>query len=67
MTTERDVPDLILHSGLFTTLDRSNPTASAVAVKNGVFSAVGRTEEIRRQTSGLSSPIIVGSSSETVG
>src|SRR5690242_8911416 len=46
MTTERDAPDLILHSGLFTTLDRSNPTASAVAVKNGVFSAVARTEEI---------------------
>ncbi len=41
-----EAPDLILHSGLFTTLDRSNPTASAVAVKNGVFTAVGRTEEI---------------------
>src|ERR1700733_2469228 len=46
MATESGVPDLILHSGLFTTLDRSNPTASAVAVKNGVFTAVGRTEEI---------------------
>jgi predicted amidohydrolase YtcJ len=44
--TQPDVPDLILHSGLFATLDRSNPTASAVAVKNGVFTAVGRTEEI---------------------
>jgi hypothetical protein len=28
-------PDLILHRGLFATLDRSNPTASAVAVKDG--------------------------------
>ena len=46
MATQSDAPDLILHSGLFTTLDRSNPTASAVAVNNGVFSAVGRTEEI---------------------
>jgi predicted amidohydrolase YtcJ len=46
MATESGVPDLILHSGLFTTLDRSNPSASAVAVKNGVFTAVGRTEEI---------------------
>jgi predicted amidohydrolase YtcJ len=46
MTTGPSAPDLILHSGLFTTLDRSNPTASAVAVKNGVFSAVGRTEDI---------------------
>jgi predicted amidohydrolase YtcJ len=46
MATQSEAPDLILHSGLFTTLDRSNPTASAVAVKDGVFSAVGRTEEI---------------------
>ena len=46
MTAEPGTPDLILHSGLFTTLDRSNPAAGAVAVKNGVFAAVGRTEEI---------------------
>jgi predicted amidohydrolase YtcJ len=46
MTTQPDAPDLILHSGLFTTLDRSNPTANAVAIKNGVFTAVGRVEEI---------------------
>ena len=26
-----DAPDLILHRGLFTTLDRSNPAAGAVA------------------------------------
>ena len=39
MTT--DTPDLILHRGLFTTLDRSNPTASAVAIKDGRFTAVG--------------------------
>ena len=45
MATQPNAPDLILHSGLFTTLDRSNPAASAVAVKNGVLSAVGRTEE----------------------
>ena len=43
-----DDSDLILHSGLFTTLDRSNPTASAVAVKDGVFTAVGRTEDVIR-------------------
>jgi hypothetical protein len=40
MTTQSDAPDLVLHSGLFTTLEGSNPTASAVAVKNGVFSAL---------------------------
>ena len=39
-------PDLILHSGLFTTLDRSNPAASAAAVTDGRFSAVGTTGEV---------------------
>ncbi len=39
-------PDVILHRGLFTTLDRSNPTASAVAIKDGKFVAVGRDEEV---------------------
>src|ERR1700742_2508292 len=41
-------PDLILHRGLFTTLDRSNPTASAVAIKDGVFTAVGHDQEIMK-------------------
>jgi predicted amidohydrolase YtcJ len=41
-----DIPDFILHGGRFTTLDRSNPMASAVAIKSGVFTAVGRGEEI---------------------
>jgi predicted amidohydrolase YtcJ len=44
--TDAHVPDLILHRGLFTTLDRSNPTASAVAIRNGRFIAVGRDEEV---------------------
>ena len=39
-------PDLILHRGLFNTLDRSNPTASAVAVKDGRFTHVGREQDI---------------------
>jgi len=39
-------PDLILHHGLFTTLDKSNPTASAVAVKDGKFLAVGHDKEV---------------------
>ena len=41
-----DTPDIVLHSGVFTTLDRSNPTANAVAIKDGVFTAVGRREDI---------------------
>jgi predicted amidohydrolase YtcJ len=38
--------NLILHRGQFTTLDRSNPTASAVAIEDGVFAAVGHDHEI---------------------
>jgi predicted amidohydrolase YtcJ len=38
--------DLILRTGRFTTLDRSNPIASAVAITNGVFTAVGREENV---------------------
>jgi predicted amidohydrolase YtcJ len=38
--------DLILHHGLITTLDRTNPTASAVAIKDGRFLAVGGDREI---------------------
>ncbi|APW37411.1 amidohydrolase [Rhodoferax koreense] len=39
-------PDLILHRGLFTTLDRANPTASAVAIRDGRFTHVGRDHEV---------------------
>jgi len=38
--------DLLLRNGRFTTLDRSNPVATAVAITNGVFTAVGRDEEV---------------------
>jgi predicted amidohydrolase YtcJ len=44
--TDAAAPDLILHRGLFTTLDRANPTASAVAITDGRFSHVGRDVEI---------------------
>ena len=40
MSTEthaKATPDLILHRGLFVTLDRKNPTADAVAIKDGKF------------------------------
>ncbi len=45
---EDAVPDLILHNGNFTTLDRSNPAASAVAIRAGRFSAVGSSQDIVR-------------------
>jgi len=41
-------PDLILHRGLFTTLDRGNPTASAVAIRDGVFTTVGHDQEVMK-------------------
>ena len=46
MNTKSESPDLILHSGLFATLDRSNPVASGVAIKDGMFTAVGRREDV---------------------
>jgi len=45
---EISAPDLILHRGLFTTLDRSNPTASAVAIRDGKFIKVGSDAEVMR-------------------
>src|ERR1700744_2687564 len=39
-------PDVILHTGSFTTLDQSNSNPRAVAITRGVFPAVGRREDI---------------------
>jgi len=41
-------PGLILHSGLFSTLDSSNPTASAIAIADGLFTSVGSTADVMR-------------------
>jgi predicted amidohydrolase YtcJ len=46
MTSERSTPNLILIRGVFTTLDRSRPTANAVAIKDGRFIVVGRDEDV---------------------
>jgi predicted amidohydrolase YtcJ len=46
MSNSDAAPDLVLHRGLITTLDRSRPTAAAVAIKQGVFSAVGEDREV---------------------
>ncbi|QNN55794.1 amidohydrolase [Diaphorobacter ruginosibacter] len=45
-------PDVIFHNARITTLDRSRPVASAVAVKDGRFVAVGSDEEVLRLASG---------------
>ncbi|MET1535267.1 amidohydrolase family protein, partial [Burkholderia sola] len=39
-------PDLILHNGHITTLDRANPVATAVAIKDGRFVAVGSEADV---------------------
>jgi predicted amidohydrolase YtcJ len=46
MTNPDATPDLILHRGLISTLDRSNPTASAIAIRGSVFSAVGHDRDV---------------------
>ena len=46
MNTSAKSPDLVLHNGRFTTLNRANPTASAVAIKDGKFMAVGDNADI---------------------
>jgi predicted amidohydrolase YtcJ len=43
--------ELILTGGRFTTLDRANPTAEAVAISGGVFTAVGPQREVMRLAS----------------
>ena len=50
-------PDLILKNGLFTTLDRGNPNATAVAIEKGVFTSVGRDHEVM-QLAGPNTQII---------
>src|ERR1700681_3115815 len=46
MNTPELHADLILHRGLFTTLARSQPTATAVAIRDGRFLAVGADSEV---------------------
>lgn len=44
--TTHIIADVILHHGLITTLDKSNPTATAVAIKDGRFLAVGGEKDV---------------------
>ncbi|QNK01217.1 amidohydrolase [Dyella telluris] len=46
MTPATPVPELILHGGRFTTLDRSQPEANAVAMADGRFVAVGSAADV---------------------
>src|SRR3954470_1059972 len=46
MTKPAPTADLILHHGLFTTLARAHPTATAVAIRAGRFVAVGADKDV---------------------
>jgi len=46
MTKPSPAADLILHRGLFTTLVRAHPIATAVAIRDGRFLAVGGDKEV---------------------
>ena len=46
MSKQAPNPDLILYNGQFTTLDRGNPRATAVAIQDGRFVAVGGDQEV---------------------
>jgi len=41
-------PDLILYNGKITTLDRQRPEVSAIAIKDGLVSAIGSDDEINK-------------------
>ena len=51
---------LILFNGHFTTLDRTNPTAEAVAIGDGRFLAVGSEDEVRSRAEGAPEMIDLG-------
>ncbi|MDB5401092.1 MAG: amidohydrolase, partial [Rhodopila sp.] len=46
MNPSEAAPDVIVHGGRITTLDRANPLAEAVAITGRHFSAVGRDADI---------------------
>src|ERR1700752_3970264 len=43
-----DTADLILFNGKITTLDRQNPEAEALAIRDGRFMGAGRAQDIMR-------------------
>lgn len=42
----QEPPDLIVHNAKIVTMDSGNPQASAVSVRDGIFTAIGDDEEI---------------------
>ncbi|HWU98223.1 MAG TPA: amidohydrolase [Oxalicibacterium sp.] len=56
-TADASAPVLVLLNGRFHTVDRSKPTATAVAIQNGKFIAVGDVEYVMRHTTPTSQVI----------
>lgn len=50
-------PDTILRGGKFTTLDAANPNATAVAIADGIFTAVGSDDDIMKLAGGTTKVI----------
>src|SRR6516225_7517939 len=50
--------DLIIHNARITTLDRSQPEASALAVQDGRFTAVGADADVLRLARGAGTRVI---------
>ena len=66
-TSSPKSPDFILRNGRFTTLNPSRPTASAVAITNGVFSAVGDDREVMALAAGHTEVVDLGGRSALPG
>lgn len=60
MSTSSIQPDLILHNARITTLDRSNPVASAAAIADGRFIAVGTEADVMPLAGRLTKVIDLG-------
>jgi len=60
MSTSNIQPDLILHNARITTLDRSNPVASAAAIADGRFIAVGTEADVMPLAGRLTKVIDLG-------
>ncbi|KWE46889.1 amidohydrolase [Burkholderia ubonensis] len=66
-TSSATSPDLILRNGRFTTLNPSRPTASAVAITDGVFTAVGDDHEVMALAAGRTEVVDLGGRSALPG
>ncbi|AQW83245.1 amidohydrolase [Campylobacter pinnipediorum] len=53
----KQIPDIIFYNGDITTLDKSNPKAQAVAIKDGKFISVGSNDDVLRLAGDLTKKV----------